>query len=83
MADGDATEIPNAIHTVACAGGMASVAKVAKIIREGRYRAVGENGDPKLAMVLKDLGAFGLRLHVQPIASAKRVSVIWKKAYAV
>ena len=82
MADGDATEIRNAINAVARARGMAAVAKAAKITREGLYRALGDNGNPEFATVLKVLAAFGLRLDVQAIAPAKRQRAARKKAKA-
>ena len=72
MASGDAMEIRDAINAVARARGMASVAKAAKITREGLYRALGSNGNPEFATVLKILGALGLRLDVQAAAPAKR-----------
>lgn len=82
MADGDAVEIRNAINAVARARGMAAVAKAANITREGLYRALGENGNPEFATVLKVLGAFGLRLDVQAIEPVKRRRAIRKKAKA-
>lgn len=72
MAAGDAMDIRDAINAVARARGMASVAKAAKITREGLYRALGDNGNPEFATVLKILGALGLRLDVQAAAPAKR-----------
>ncbi|MBC7577594.1 MAG: putative addiction module antidote protein [Tardiphaga sp.] len=71
MADGDATEIRAAINAVARARGMASVAKAARITREGLYRALGESGNPEFATVLKVLGALGMRIDVRVVAPSK------------
>jgi probable addiction module antidote protein len=81
MADGDAAEIRNAINAVARARGMASVAKAAKLTREGLYRALGSSGNPEFATVLKVLGALGLRLDVQAVSPKPRRTVR-KKAKA-
>jgi probable addiction module antidote protein len=82
MADGDAPEIRDAINAVARARGMASVAKAANITREGLYRALGDNGNPEFATVLKVLAALGLRLGVEVVSPAKPRRVVRKKAKA-
>ena len=82
MADGDAAEIRSAINAVARARGMASVAKAANVTREGLYRALGGNGNPEFATVVKVLTALGMRLDVQPVAPAKRKRAVRKKAKA-
>lgn len=65
--DGDRTLIAHALNDVARAIGMTDVAKEAGITREGLYKALGENGDPKLSTLLGVAKALGVRLSVEPI----------------
>jgi len=82
MSDGDAAEIRDAINAVARARGMASVAKAAKITREGLYRAFGGTGNPEFATVVKVLAALGMRLEVQPVTPEGGKRAVRKKAKA-
>jgi probable addiction module antidote protein len=61
---GDVTFITHAFGVVARARGMTQIAKDAGLSRESLYRALGENGNPEFATVLKVAKAMGLRLSV-------------------
>jgi probable addiction module antidote protein len=82
MADGDAAEIRDAINAVARAKGMTSVARAAKMTREGLYRALGENGNPEFVTVVKVLAALGMQLDVKVVPPAKPQKSVRKKAKA-
>ena len=56
-ADGDAAFIAKALGDIARAKGMAQVARDAGLSRESLYKALGENGNPSFATVLKVAGA--------------------------
>ncbi len=62
----DVSGIARAIGDIARAKGMTQVAKDAGLSRESLYKALGENGNPSLATVLKVIKALGVRLHAQP-----------------
>ncbi len=64
FATGDAAVIRKAVSIVARARGMSRVAADAGVTREGTYKALGPDGDPKLSTVLAILGALGVRLSV-------------------
>jgi probable addiction module antidote protein len=66
LADGDPDEVRDALNLVARAQGMADIAKTAGISREGLYKALGENGNPEFATVLRVIRAMGMRLTAQP-----------------
>ena len=59
----DATGIARALGDIARARGMAQVARDAGLSRESLYRALGANGNPSFATVLKVARALGVRLH--------------------
>lgn len=61
---GDPTFIAQAIGTVARARGMTQIAKDAGLSRESLYRALGPNGNPELATMMRVLHALDLRLSV-------------------
>ena len=61
----DVGGIARAIGDIARAKGMSQVAKDAGLSRESLYRALGANGNPSFATVLKVAKALGLRLHAQ------------------
>jgi probable addiction module antidote protein len=66
LADGDPTEVRDALNLVARAQGMGEVAKAAGVTREGLYKTLGENGNPEFATILRVIGAMGIRLIAQP-----------------
>src|SRR4051812_25445302 len=61
----DAAGIARALGDIARARGMTQVARDAGLSRESLYRALGENGNPSFATVLKVARALGVRLHAQ------------------
>jgi probable addiction module antidote protein len=65
----DAAFIAHAFGVVARAKGMTQIAKDAGLSRESLYRALGENGNPEFATVLKVAKALGLRLGVVTAAA--------------
>ena len=61
----DATGIARALGDIARAKGMTQVARDAGLSRESLYKALGENGNPTFATVLKVARALGVRFHAQ------------------
>lgn len=59
---GDARYITHALNIVARARGMTTVAREADISRMGLYKALGENGDPRLSTLLGVVKALGFQL---------------------
>ena len=59
---GDGDVIRKAVNIVVRARGMSRVAADAGVTREGVYKALGVDGDPKLSTVLSILGAIGVKL---------------------
>lgn len=71
IADGDARFVPIALRTATAAiGGMAVLAERTGLSRETLYRTLSKNGNPRLDTLAAILGAFGLRLSVEPLAAA-------------
>ena len=64
-APGDAALFAKALGDVARARGMMQLARDTGMSREGLYKALGENGNPSFATVMKVLDALGLKLHVE------------------
>jgi len=69
--DGDAAVITHALGKVARARGMTGIAKEAGVSREALYKALTENGDPKLSTLLGVLKALGVTLAARPAGAAK------------
>lgn len=65
-------------HVAQAQGGIAAVAKRAKLTREATYRMLSKSGNPELRSLSAILGAAGLRLSVRPIG--KPVGVAQKRA---
>jgi probable addiction module antidote protein len=63
---GDAAYIAHALGVAARARGMTSIAKEAGVTREALYKALTENGDPKLSTLLGVLKALGVTLSAKP-----------------
>jgi probable addiction module antidote protein len=70
---GDADFVRDALGIVARARGMSEIAKNAGLNRESLYKALGENGNPGFATVMRIVRALGLTLSVRP-AAARRTS---------
>ncbi len=61
-----------ALRQVAMAhGGIAAVARRAKLTREATYRMLSKSGNPELRSLTAILAAAGLRLSVRPIEAPK------------
>ena len=63
----DAAGIAKALGNIARAKGMTQVAKDAGLSRESLYRALGEDGNPSYATVLKVAKALGVKLHATAV----------------
>ena len=65
---GDQKALMLALRQVAMAqGGIASMARRAKLTREAAYRMLSKSGNPELRSLNAILGAAGLRLSVRPV----------------
>jgi len=67
LASGDAGYVAQALGVIARARGMTEVAREAGVTREALYKALSENGDPRLTTLLGVARALGVRLtaHVE------------------
>lgn len=64
-----------ALRQVAMAqGGVASLARRAKLTREAAYRMLSKSGNPELRSLTAILAAAGLRLSVRPIGAAHKAA---------
>lgn len=63
----DAAGIARALGDIARAKGMTQVARDAGLSRESLYKALGENGNPSFATVIKVARALGVRLHAEAV----------------
>jgi probable addiction module antidote protein len=70
LASGEPQYIAHALGVVARARGMSAVAKEAGITREALYRALSEDGDPRLSTLVGVLKALGIKLTAQPADAA-------------
>ena len=67
--EGDQAAIMLALRQVALArGGIAEIARKAKLTREATYRMLSRSGNPELRSLTSVLEATGLRISVKPIA---------------
>ncbi len=73
FATGDSDTIRQALNIVARARGMGRVAADAGVTREGVYKALAPDGDPKLSTVLNILGALGVKLSATLVPPAEQV----------
>jgi len=62
---GDPAAIARALGDIARAKGMSRVASEAGLSRESLYKALGENGNPSFATVLKVARAVGVRMRAE------------------
>jgi probable addiction module antidote protein len=69
LASGDAGYVAKALGVIARARGMTEVARAAGVTREALYKALSENGDPRLTTLLGVARALGVTLtaHVAPV----------------
>lgn len=62
---GDGSLIRAALNDISRARGMSQLARDTGISREGLYRALGPDGNPEFATVMKVIKSLGLRLHAE------------------
>ncbi len=70
LEDGDSKLIAAALGDVARSKGMSEIAKKTGVTREGLYKALSAEGDPKLTTFLSVIKSLGLRLSVKPAHEA-------------
>ena len=80
LESGDPDEVRDALSLIARARGMAQIASMAHLNRESLYRALGENGNPEFATVLKVIKALGLRLTAAPADQPRKRRAPTRKA---
>jgi probable addiction module antidote protein len=69
---GDAGYIRHALGVVARARGMTAVAREAGVTREALYKALSEDGDPKLSTLLGVTRALGVKLKAASVKAPSR-----------
>jgi probable addiction module antidote protein len=62
LASGEASYVARALGVIARARGMTEVAREAGVTREALYKALSENGDPRLTTLLGVARALGVTL---------------------
>jgi probable addiction module antidote protein len=69
LASGDAGYVAQTLGVIARARGMSGVAREAGVTREALYKALSENGDPRLTALLGVARALGVTLtaHIEPV----------------
>lgn len=65
LESGDAKYLAHALGVVARAKGMTEIAKKSGITREGLYKALSADGDPKLTTFLGVIKSLGLHISVR------------------
>jgi probable addiction module antidote protein len=68
----DPEEIRDALAIVARARGLADVARAAKLSRTSLYKALGGNGNPEFATVVRVLASLGMRLTAMPAVERRK-----------
>ena len=63
---GDAACIKQALSTLARVRGMGELARDADVTRQGLYKALSEQGDPRLSTLLGVINSLGVRLSIRP-----------------
>ena len=71
LGSGDAKVIAAGLGDVARARGMTELAAKAGLSRESLYRALSEDGNPRLDTLMKVLAALGVKLTVAPQDAAE------------
>jgi probable addiction module antidote protein len=69
---GDPKEIRDALAVVAHARGLAEVARETKLSRTSLYKALGGNGNPEFATVVRVLASLGVRLTAMPAGERRK-----------
>jgi probable addiction module antidote protein len=71
LESGDPKVIAGGLGDVARAKGMAELAAKAGLSRESLYRALSEDGNPRLDTLMKVLGALGVKITLAPQDAAE------------
>ncbi len=64
---GDSSYIAHALGVVARARGMTQVAKDAGVTREALYKALSQDGDPRLSTLMGVIKALNMKIDIRPI----------------
>ena len=72
----DAALLANALGDIARARGMVQLAKDTGLTREGLYKALSKDGNPRLGTVLKVMRALGLKFTAQAAGDANPLSAL-------
>ena len=73
--EGDQSAIMLALRQIAQArGGVAEIARKAKLTREATYKMLSKSGNPELRSLTAVLEATGLRIAVKPIEKEKKAA---------
>ena len=64
---GDGALIRAALNDIARAKGMTQIARDTGLGRESLYKALGSNGNPEFATIIKVMKALGLKLHATAV----------------
>jgi probable addiction module antidote protein len=67
--NGDVAYIAHALGVIARARGMTNIAREAGVTREALYKALSQDGDPKLSTLLGVTKALGVKLKVTPVGA--------------
>ena len=70
MESGDSRYIAVALGTIARARGMSKVAAESGVNRQALYRALSEDGDPRLTTLLGVAKSLGLKMTFEPVRPA-------------
>ncbi len=66
LADGDPALFVAALGDIAKARGMSDIARKAGVTREALYKALSDNGDPRLSTLFGVIKALGLKVKLEP-----------------
>lgn len=64
---GDSSYIAHALGVVARARGMSQVAKDAGVTREALYKALSQDGDPRLSTLMGVIKALNMKIDIRPL----------------
>lgn len=67
LEDGDMAELTHALGVAARARGMTEIARASGMTREGLYKALRPDAQPRFETVARVCKALGVRLHAEPV----------------
>ena len=68
LEEGDPALLSAALGDIARSKGMAALSKETGLTKPGLYKALSENGDPRLSTLMKVTKSLGLQLSIRPAA---------------